>query len=126
MSQREVLTELMDLRKATGKAKMRTQSDHAKKLHTLTAYTHMFDPMGQLTMFLERGHAFRDWCATAKDPDIRAYALSVADLHIGGLEWHMARWQGQDQIYYDDDQVPGRTILYKETDRTDMPGLDDL
>ena len=126
MSQREVLTELMELRKATGKAKMRTQSDHGKSLHPLTGYTHMFDPMAQFTMFLARAHAFRDWCATAKDPDTRAYALAVADLYIAHLEWHMARWQGQDMIYYDDEMTPGRSILYEEKDRADMPGLDDL
>ena len=126
MSQREVLAELMELRKNTGKAMMRTQSDHARKLHPLTAYTHMFDAMGDITVFLLRANAYHDYCATAKNERIRKYALAVASLLLAHLDWHASRWQGQDQIYYDDEMTPGRRIIYEETDRTDMPGLDDL
>lgn len=126
MSQRDAWTELNELRRQTGKAKMRTQSDHAKDLHPLTAYTHMFDPMGPLTVMIARAEALKMWFMLAKDPEIRAFAEMVADHHIAHLEKHQSRWQGQDMIYYDDDQTPGRRIIFEKGDGVLLGGLDDL
>ena len=124
--QQDAYRELNELRKKTGKAKYRTQSDHAKDLDKLTAYTYMFDPMGPLTEMQNRGQVVKGKILFMRDPTKKQFCLAVIDMHILGLERQMARWQGQDQIMYDDDMTPGRRVIYGETDRIDMPGLDDL
>lgn len=125
-SQNDAWRELNEIRKKTGKAKYRTQSEHAKDLDKLTAYTYMFDPMGILTEMLNDAHAIKVKVLLMQDPEKKAFCLAGIDSHILGLERQMARWQGQDQIFYDDDMTPGRRILYNEPDRIDMPGLDEL
>ena len=126
MSFQDVWQEYNQLRKDTQKAKYRTMSEHAKLLHPLTAYTHMFEPMGELTNFLGSAHAWRAWSMQARNPSIRQYAVMVCDLQIRHIERHMSRWQGQDEVLYDDDQTKSRRILYQGSDRPDYAGLDEI
>lgn len=128
MSEREAWKELNELRRKTNKAKHRTMSEHAQDLDPLTAYTHMFDPMGALTEMLNDAHIVKAKIMLMRDPGKKAFCLTGIDSHILGLERHMARWQGQDQIMFDEHMIPGRPILYgeKQEDYSDLPGLDDL
>jgi hypothetical protein len=128
MSYQEDSHRLRELERKINKAKHRTMSEHAKDHDPHTAYTYLFEPMGQITQGLNRKGAWMAKCMLVRDPTKREYCIMVAELLIYGDERHASRWQGQDQVLFDEGMTPGRRIIYGEKgeDYDEYKGLDDL